>query len=213
MEILRCGHTTSILGADFLCHFNLLVDIKNKRLIDNITGLGYSGRIREVSQLSIFITSPNSPFHRILTDFPGLTRLTKLSSMKSHGVEHHILTEGSPKFSTPRRLSPEKLKFAKEKFKFMMEQGICRPSSSPWAAPMPKKEQNTWRLCGDYRALNSVTIPDHYLYFTSKILLLHYTVRISFLRLTLLKRTIKYPSPKKIFLKPLLLPRSDFLNF
>jgi len=41
---------------------------------------------------------------------------------------------------------------------------ICRPSSSPWAAPMhmvPKKERNAWRLC-DYHALNSVTMPDHY---------------------------------------------------
>jgi len=85
--------------------------------------------------------------------------------MKPHGVEHHILTEGSLKFSTPRRLTPKKLKFAKEEFKFLMEQGICRPSCSPWAAPMhmvPKKEQNTWRLCGDYRALNSIIIPDHY---------------------------------------------------
>jgi len=27
-----------ILGADFLGHFALLVDLKNKRLIDNITG-------------------------------------------------------------------------------------------------------------------------------------------------------------------------------
>jgi len=44
--------------------------------------------------------------------------------MKPHDVEHYILTEGSPKFSTPRRLSPEKLKFTKEEFKFMMEQGI-----------------------------------------------------------------------------------------
>ncbi|XP_039309916.1 uncharacterized protein K02A2.6-like [Solenopsis invicta] len=108
--------------------------------------------------------SPDSPYHRILAEFPELTRFAPLSSVKSYGIEHRIITEGSPKFSVPRRLSPEKLKFATEEFKFMMEQGICRPSSSTWAAPlhMVPKSENVCRLCGDYRALNSATIPDRY---------------------------------------------------
>jgi len=46
----------------------------------------------------------------------------------------------------------------------MMEQGICRPSSSQWASPLHlvKKENGNWRPCGDFRKLNSVTTPDKY---------------------------------------------------
>lgn len=58
------------------------------------------------------------------------------------------LTEGQPVLSKPRRLPPDKLEMAKQEFQYFLEQGICRPSSSPWASPlyMVKKKYCAWRL-------------------------------------------------------------------
>jgi len=145
-------------------HFALLIDLKNKRLIDNVTGLTRFGRISVVNHFIVCTTSPNSPYQKLLTEFPNLTRFAPISTVKSYCVEHHILTEGQPIFCSPRRLSPKKLKFAKAEFIYLVEQGICRPSSSTWASPlhMISKPDNSWRLCGDYRSFNAVTTSDRY---------------------------------------------------
>lgn len=41
---------------------------------------------------------------------------------------------------------------------------LCRPSKISWASPlhMVRKKSSEWRLVGDYRRLNSITISDRY---------------------------------------------------
>lgn len=80
--------------------------------------------------------------------------------------DHHIsLHEGT----APVRVKPYRYPFSKkteiEKIvQQMLDDGIIRPSSSPFSAPViiVKKKDGTWRFCTDYRALNAITIKDSF---------------------------------------------------
>jgi len=119
-----------ILGIDFLSHFNLLVDIRRRRLIDGNTSLKVLGQISSISALQVPCFKANSAYEELLNEFPELTRTSIAPKISKHGVAHAILTKGQPITTKARRLSPEKLKATKLEFEFMLQQGLCRPSKS-----------------------------------------------------------------------------------
>ena len=147
-----------ILGADFLSHKNLAVDIKGQNLIplQNFA-----------TPLKIEDNKIPDAISKVLDKYKHLFSmdLSQRQFMeKAHSAVHHITTKGAPLHSKFRRLCPEKLKIAKEVFAEMERQGICQKAASPWSSPlhMVPKSDNTYRPCGDYRRLNNVTEPDHY---------------------------------------------------
>ncbi|GFT99024.1 retrovirus-related Pol polyprotein from transposon 297 [Trichonephila clavipes] len=138
--------SSPIIGADFLKHFNLLIDLKKK------------------SPHTILTVDANISFKNILSEYPDLSNPSLISKSASHGTVHHIITTGPPVTDRPRRLHPKLYDAVEVEFEFLLAQGIIRPSKSPWSSPLHvvPKSDSTVKPVGDYRQLNSVTEFDSY---------------------------------------------------
>ena len=75
-----------------------------------------------------------------------------------------IKTTGEPIYQRPYRAALSKKEAMDKEITKMLELGIIRESSSPWASPallVPKKDGEL-RFCIDYRKLNDVTVKNRY---------------------------------------------------
>ena len=159
--------TQAILCADFLSHFHLLVDVNRCRLVNATMHLHVYGIATQEPSPQPTVPRPVSQdsFSELLVEFLMLLHSPPLNQPVAHGVTHHTLTKGPPVSACPLRLASECLRITCQEFNHMMELGIIRPLSSCWASPLhmvPKKTQGDWQSCGDYRALNNITVPVRY---------------------------------------------------
>ena len=86
-----------ILGADFLCHHGLLVDVRRRRLINAETfktteAFAVSDKVPTISVVKC--SSAAQDFERLIDEHPAITSPTFSNATPRHGVEHNILTEG-----------------------------------------------------------------------------------------------------------------------
>ncbi|GFX75586.1 peptidase A2 domain-containing protein [Trichonephila clavipes] len=76
--------SSPIIGADFLKHFNLLIDLKKKRLVDVETSLFTSCVFSNIVQPSILTVDANISFKNILSEYPDLSNPSLISKSATH---------------------------------------------------------------------------------------------------------------------------------
>ncbi|XP_031782109.1 uncharacterized protein K02A2.6-like [Nasonia vitripennis] len=158
-----------ILGADFLAHYGLVVDVKRKRILDTDTSRHATCSLKspEIHSVEVCISADVAEgiFADLMRQYsdlatPGSTTI----ALPDLDAQHHITTTGPPAAAKARRLLGPRLEAALAEFKVLLEMGIVRLSDSSWASPLRLvlKPDGTYRITGDYRQLNSRTVPDRY---------------------------------------------------
>ncbi len=104
-------------------------------------------------------------------DFLHILRQNKrsfdTSSMtKAHTKIHHTINTGDhlPTSVRPYYKTVQQRKEMQQEVGMLLNQGILRPSNSPWSSPvlLKKKPDGTYRFLVDFRRLNSITKKDSY---------------------------------------------------
>ena len=128
----------------------------------------YTPYVRPKAQISS--VDPSKALGRYKTAFDTLLRRFQkifgvAGTLEAANVDPmNIVTEGSPVHQRAYQIPHRKKHLADEEIDKMLQMGIIRPSSSPWASPIllvPKKDGSV-RFCVDYRKVNSVTVKDRY---------------------------------------------------
>ena len=80
-------------------------------------------------------------------------------------IYHNVIVEDSkPIKQHPYRMNPLKQKYLRDEVKYLLENNFIEPSQSNYSSPciLVPKLNGTYRMCTDYRKVNSVTKTDSF---------------------------------------------------
>ncbi|GFT37960.1 retrovirus-related Pol polyprotein from transposon 297 [Nephila pilipes] len=73
-----------IIGADFLRHYGLLVDIRKEFLVDSFTKLQTQGTVQQGNNSGVKEVNDNTTFHRLIAEFPSLLKVVSTRRQLKH---------------------------------------------------------------------------------------------------------------------------------
>lgn len=84
---------------------------------------------------------------------------------RTNVLEHDIdVGSATPIKQHAYRCPQEKREAMRKEVKYLLENGLAKPSHSPWSSPclLAPKSDGTPRFCTDFRKVNAVTVPDSF---------------------------------------------------
>lgn len=97
---------SAIIDADFIYHYNLLVDLRGKRLIDQSTMCSIKCKKIRYKFPSIKVIHIEQPYMDLISQFKNITSIDNQQQINSPTM-HHILTKGPPVHAKARQLAPD----------------------------------------------------------------------------------------------------------
>lgn len=122
-----------IIGANFLWHFKLVVNVRHSCLMDSETHLPAQGVTSRLPPLPLVQAHAKSPHGGLRFSRNSVIGSKLLRSNTQYvTVTDYILTVGAPVFERPRRLAPVCNKLARQEFEYVLfSSGTAAPHLGP----------------------------------------------------------------------------------
>lgn len=160
---IKAAVAEAIIGIDFIRAHRIVIDpFKNQLRTPADEVIQCEQQNRKAPCLNINVTDP---ILKLLEARPELTD-ESWPVKNEPNVVHFIRTDpnGKPPSAHTRHYNPAMQKIIRETFMEYLRLGYVRYSSSSWSSPLAivQKANGQFRVCGDYRQLNSITYPCGY---------------------------------------------------
>lgn len=132
---------TAIIGADFLAHHNLLIDLTERRLVDATTQKATPGKISTTPEFGISTINPTMPYSSLLQQYIGITKPATKPKVNNTDYCHRIITNRPPVTERCRELAGEKASAAQAEIQALLDNGVIRPSITSYSRSLPSSTQ------------------------------------------------------------------------